>query len=237
MYIARTSVLPTTKRDQCHHLLLGGLICGANGLIFSQILNTCFLAFQKSSSSISSNLAAALVSIIQIIATALALSTVDRTGRKVLLIVSAIIMTICTSLLGVYFYLQKHDKDTFKGIPQSVPILLVSIYIAAFSFGLGPVPWILLGELFTPASKGLACGMSVSFNWLLTFIVTKTYVNIEDWMGIAATFWLFAGLTALGAIFFAVIVVETKELTLKEVLEKLENRKDRLRKIFCMRTS
>lgn len=146
-------------------------------------------------------------------------------------------MTICTSLLGVYFYLQKNDKDTFKGIPQSVPILLVSIYIAAFSFGLGPVPWILLGELFTPASKGLACGMSVSFNWLLTYIVTKTYVNIEDWMGIAATFWLFAGLTALGAIFFAVIVVETKELTLKEVLEKLEKRKDRLRKIFCMRTS
>ena len=108
---------------------------------------------------------------------------IERMGRKVLLSVSAAGMVICSTMLGIHSYLirpeacSNHnntlatglggnpDKDTCN--PHLFPLAAVSIIICilSFSFGLGPVPWVMLSEYLPLKVRGVAGGIVVASNW------------------------------------------------------------------------
>jgi len=83
--------------------------------------------------------------------------------------------------------------------------------------GFGPVPWMMLGELFPSNVKGIASAVSAAFNWILAFTVTKSFQNLLDVLGSPVTFWLFAAMCIAGTIFTVVLVPETKGKALKEI--------------------
>lgn len=147
---------------------------------------------------------------------------VDRLGRRILLLLSSSIMAVCTILLGVYFYLansENHDASNLGWLP----IVSLCLFIIMFSLGFGPIPWLMVGELFAADIKGIAGSLSGSFNWLLAFIVTKTFSNLREAVGLGETFWIFSGLTVIGTIFVFFIVPETKGKTLQEIQVMLGN--------------
>lgn len=80
----------------------------------------------------------------------------------------------------------------------------------------------MLGELFAPDIKGLAGSISATSNWTLAFIVTKSYKNLCDAIGVGATFWLFTGISLLGLVFIYVAVPETKGKSLISIQEMLD---------------
>lgn len=162
----------------------------------------------------------------QVIATFASTLLIDRAGRKILLTLSASAMFICLSILGAYFYL----KTTTDLSPYaSVPVISVAVFIILFSIGFGPIPWMMIGELFTSKTKGVAGSTSAAFNWILAFTVTKLFQNMVNSVGLGITFGIFGGICAVGTIFVLILVPETKGRDVEEVQQMLGGSRDRRR--------
>jgi SP family facilitated glucose transporter-like MFS transporter 8 len=160
---------------------------------------------------------------LQVLATYSSTLLVDKAGRRVLLMFSSTAMAACLAILGLCFYLQTHGYDVSS--ISWLPLASVAVFIVVFSMGFGPVPWIMLGELFPNNVKGIASAVTAAFNWILAFVVTKAFQNLLDLLGSPITFWLFAVMCVVGTIFTAALVPETKGKDLEDIQLELSVRK------------
>ena len=100
---------------------------------------------------------------VQIFATVLAAVFMDLAGRRVLLLLSSFFMVISISVLGLYFYISTTNAALAVSIgwvrenlhvriisPLQVPLASLSLFVFAFSIGFGPIPWLMMSELFAP---------------------------------------------------------------------------------------
>jgi SP family facilitated glucose transporter-like MFS transporter 8 len=191
-------------------LMIFQQLSGVNAVIFYSVD-----IFNAAGSTLDPNVAAIIVGVVQVVVTYIASAVVDRAGRRVLLLLSASIMGLCLAILGLYFYL-KNKGDDVSGIGW-LPLLCVTVYIVMFSLGFGPLPWMMMGEVFAPSVKGTASSIAVCTNWTLTFIVTFSFGKLVEGLGEEWTFWLFAIICGVATIFIFYIVPETKGKTLTEI--------------------
>lgn len=91
------------------------------------------------------------------------------------------------------------------------------VYLAAFSPGLGPVPWAVNAEIYPTQARGLMGGVAATANWVANAAVSQTFLSATAAFGAAATFWLIAGVAAGGAVWVYVQLPETLGLSLEEV--------------------
>lgn len=208
---------PATKRGLMISLilLLFTQLSGVNAVIFytGDI-------FEQTKSGIKPTLATIIVGIMQVIATFTASVTVDRLGRRFLLITSATIMCACNIGLGVYFHLLDHEYSSIDKLSW-LPISSLCVYIIAFSLGLGPIPWVLVGELFSTEAKAIAGSLSGSGSWLIAFFVTKEFSNLVDLIGRGPTFFVFAVFAAICGLFVFFAIPETKGRSFNEIQRAL----------------
>ncbi|XP_073839129.1 solute carrier family 2 member nebulosa isoform X2 [Musca autumnalis] len=193
-------------------------LCGINAVIFYSTD-----IFRDADTGIDANLSTIVVGIMQVIATFVSVMVVDKLGRRLLLLASASVMALSTIAMGVYFYM-KENGDSVESLGW-LPVCSLCVFIIMFSIGFGPVPWLMMGELFASDIKGVAGSIAGTSNWVLAFIVTKTFVNLKEALGSGPTFWLFAGITIVGAVFVFVFVPETKGKSLNEIQMELEGKK------------
>ena len=152
--------------------------------------------------------------------TLVALVTVDRWGRKPLLIVGAVIMAVSMFALGSLFN---------AGVQNVWPLIAAVAYIAGFSLSWGPVTWVLLAEIFPNSIKGKALAIAVAAQWVANLFVSwsfkvldgSTMLNQMFHHGFA--YWLYAGMSILAALFVLGFVPETKQRSL-EALQALWRR-------------
>jgi len=137
----------------------------------------------------------------------------------------------CEFLLGVYFdlievgdenkihifgkYSHKYDSH---GI-SILAVLCISVYIAIFSIGWGPLPWLLMSELLPPRARGVAGGIVACLNWSFVFLTTNLFHHLISTLYVQGTFWLFGGFALLSFLFTLFYVPETKGKTLEEIQE------------------
>lgn len=148
---------------------------------------------------------------------------VDKAGRRVLLLISDSVMAICLGCLGYFFFMQEHGEEMSAYV--LVPLISLGVYISTFSLGFGPIPGVMMGELFSPDVKGLALGIVCVIASLLEFVVVKMYQNLLDWFDYAITFWIFAGFCVLGTVFVWFLVPETKNKSLQEIQNELNGKR------------
>lgn len=123
-------------------------------------------------------------------------------------------MSLCLAGLGTYFYLKENvDLSAYT----LVPVACVALFIVVFSIGFGPIPWMMIGELFPNKEKGMAGSISAAFNWSLAFAVTKLFQNMLNLFGNGITFGIFAVICGLGTAFVILMVPETKGKDISEV--------------------
>jgi MFS family permease len=160
---------------------------------------------------------------LQVLATYSSTLLVDKAGRRILLLFSSTVMAVCLTVLGLCFYLQMngHDVSTLSWLP----LACVSIFIIVFSMGFGPIPWIMIGELFPSNVKGIASAVAAAFSWIFAFAVTKAFQNLVDLLGSPVTFWLFAVMCVAATIFTAILVPETKGKDLQDIQAELRGKK------------
>ncbi|KAL1138038.1 hypothetical protein AAG570_009733 [Ranatra chinensis] len=149
---------------------------------------------------------------------------IERAGRKLLLLVSSAVMSLCLGVLGGYFHVKDSGTDVSNfGL---VPLAAVVVYMLVFSAGFGPIPWLMTGEILPQAIKGPATGMAVALNWALAFVVTKSFQDLVSTFGSAVTFWIFGIVCVLGFIFVYILVLETKGKSIYEIQNELGGKKE-----------
>lgn len=195
-------------------LMLFQQMSGVNSIIFysSQI-------FTEAGSTIQPNIATIIVGAVQVISVFFGTLIVDKLGRRVLLLASIVVMFLMTLILGVYFYCIKFTT-AFDDI-KWFALIPLCVFLVLFSFGFGPIPWMMMPEIFAPEVKGVAGSSACLFNWLMAFVVTKFYSDMTDAVKSYGTFWIFSLFCAVGILFVYFLVPETKGKTLDQIQREL----------------
>lgn len=141
---------------------------------------------------------------------------VDRLGRKILLMISSILMMLMLVALGLYFFLLDEEAEIVDSLTW-LPLTSLCIFLIAFSVGYGPIPWLMLSEIYSKDYNAVASPITGAFNWTLAFAITSTFGYISDAIGIGFTFWIFAGFTLVAVLFTLFFVIETKAKTMAEI--------------------
>ena len=164
-------------------------------------------------SSDSSLLQTIIVGIVNLLFTVLAIYTVDKFGRKPLMIIGSIGMAASMIALGFAFY--------FNALGIAALIFML-IYTAAFAMSWGPVCWVLLSEIF-PNSIRSALSIAVAAQWIANWIVSLTFPIMNDNVWLTEKFnhgfsyWIYGIMGVLSAIFIWKLVPETKGKSLEEI--------------------
>ena len=150
--------------------------------------------------------------IIGIVNTAFTLLTIwkiDSLGRKPILQIGTLGVVVSLVLVGLLFH-----NDATKG-PWLLGLILC--YIASFAIGLGPIPWVIISEIFPTRIRGRAMSFGVFAVWATCGLVSQTFPWLKENLGPAGCFWLYATLCAPSLLFVWAIVPETKGKTLEEI--------------------
>ncbi|XP_072344627.1 solute carrier family 2, facilitated glucose transporter member 8 isoform X1 [Scyliorhinus torazame] len=175
-----------------------------------------------------------IVGIVQVVFTAVAALIMDKAGRKLLLAVSALIMCISAAVFGVYFKIWQadinnsslHKTDILmfansvseaRSVPTWLPLICLVVFIAGFALGCGPIPWLVMSEIFPVRVRGIASGACVLANWSAAFLVTKEFHDLVENITQYGTFWLFSSFCFMNLLFTIFFVPETKGRTLEEI--------------------
>ena len=158
-----------------------------------------------------------LISILNILITTACAPLSDVIGRKACILTSIAGMGTSSLLLGI-------------GLRSATPALSaisVLIFVAAFGFGLGPVPFILSSELVGPEAVGATQSWALAANWISTFLVAQFFPLLNETMPKGAPYFLFAALALFFFVFVSAFVPETKgKKSLDEVWGRKPARED-----------
>ncbi len=161
-----------------------------------------------------------IVGTVNLTFTVIAILTVDRFGRKPLMIIGALGMAFSMFALGMTFY--------FKTIGLSSLIFMLT-YTASFAVSWGPVAWVILSEIFPNSIRG-AMSIAVAAQWIANLAVSWTFPMMNDntilinMFNYGFSYWIYGIMGILAALFIWKIVPETKGKTLED-MDKLWNRK------------
>ncbi|CAF2064946.1 hypothetical protein HID58_073295 [Brassica napus] len=185
---------------------------GINGVLFYS--STIF----ESAGVTSSNAATFGVGAIQVVATAISTWLVDKAGRRLLLTISSVGMTISLVIVAAAFYLKgfvSHDSDMYSML-SILSVVGVVAMVVSFSLGMGPIPWLIMSEILPVNIKGLAGSIATLANWFFSWLITMTANLLLAWSS-GGTFTLYAVVCAFTVVFVTLWVPETKGKTLEEL--------------------
>ncbi len=155
------------------------------------------------------------IGVINVAMTVVSTKLVDRVGRKPLLVVSLAGMAASIAMLGAAFALD---------LSPVITLMFMLLYIVAFAIGMGPVFWVLLGEIFPPRERAVGSSAGATVNWTANFVVSLVFLPLLNGVGEAVTFWLFAVVCLAGIAFVAKRVPETRGRHAEAIGEDLHER-------------
>ncbi len=200
------------------------LIVGVSLAVFQQVtgINTViyyapgiFSSAGLSSTSVSI-LATAGVGLVNVVMTVVAMSLMDRAGRRPLLLWGLAGMIVMLLVLAGGFALGT------KGVVSYITVASVAVYVGFFAIGLGPVFWLLIAEIFPLAVRGRGMSIATVANWGSNFVVTLVFPKLVAALGSSAAFLTFAVLSIGAWIYTYSAVPETKGRSLEEIEAQLE---------------
>ena len=200
------------------------LIISIGLMIFQQLSGITAVVFNAASifavaGFTDSKLVSISVGLVQFLGTSLACLVIDKTGRRVLLLTMSIAMSCTLFGLGAYFEIcipppganSSSDVTSLLGpISHSVAaskinwlaIVCIVLFNLFFAFAWGPVPWLVMSEIFPPRARGPCSSLATIANWLAVFIVTKTYNTMQTSMSIQGTYCSSGDAPCLGSFLF-----------------------------------
>lgn len=189
-------------------------LCGINAIVFYTLS-----IFQAAGTNVSPFLSAVIIDLTQFLCSFIPIVVTEKANRKFFLMMSSIGMMICLTGLGLFFHLKLilHDASFLAFIPLGSLVL----YMVSFCMGYGPVPWMLLSELFAPEIKGVASGFAILCNWVCAFVVTFSFPILNDAFGSHVTFYILGCVMGVATLFVHFVVPETRGKTLAQIQEEM----------------
>lgn len=157
-----------------------------------------------------------IVGVVNFLFTIIAIKTVDKYGRKPLMIIGALGMAVAMLSLGFVFYAEATGY---------LALFCMMLYVASFAMSWGPVTWVLLSEIFPNKIRGKALAIAVAAQWISNYLVSLTFPMMNDNSYLTAQFnhgfayWVYGIMSILAALFVVKFIPETKGKTLEEMEE------------------
>jgi sugar porter (SP) family MFS transporter len=186
-------------------LALFAHITGIDTIIYYGPIIFMKAGYESASSAL---LASVIIGIVNLIFTFVGISTVDKFGRKFLLLIGLAGMGISVTFIGFTF-----QSKTIAPIWILAPILT---YCASFALSIGVVIWVYLSEIFPTKVRGRAVSIATMVLWLSNVIITQIFPWMMERLA-GNTFYVFTGICALAFLFVWFMVFETKGRTLEEI--------------------
>ncbi|KAJ7518339.1 hypothetical protein O6H91_21G064600 [Diphasiastrum complanatum] len=190
---------------------------GAALFLFQQLAGINAVVYYSTavfrSAGITSDVAAsALVGAANVLGTAVASSLMDKQGRKKLLITSFFGMAV--SMLVLSLALSWHALEAYSG---TLAVLGTVAYVLAFSLGAGPVPALLLPEIFASKIRAKAVSLSLGVHWVSNFVIGLSFLPVVTKFGVSTVYLVFSAVCLLAVAYVSGNVVETKGRSLEEI--------------------
>ena len=157
-----------------------------------------------------------IMGIVNITFTLLAIFTVEKWGRKPLLIWGSLGMALGAAGVAV--------TSVASSVPAVVAVISIMVYSASFMFSWGPICWVLISEIFPNTIRGAAVAIAVAFQWIFNFIVSSTFLPMYNMsvgsmenFGHAFSYSLYGVICILAAVFVWKLVPETKGKNLEDM--------------------
>lgn len=149
-----------------------------------------------------------ITGVVMCVFTFVAIATVERLGRRRLMLVGCAGLATLYVILGGLYFTNQH------GLPL---LVLVVAAIACYAMTLAPITWVILSEIFPNEVRGACMAICTTALWGACFILTYTFPLLNSSLGTARTFWIYAGVCAAGFLFVLRYLPETKQKTLEEI--------------------
>jgi MFS transporter, SP family, xylose:H+ symportor len=155
-----------------------------------------------------------VIGAVNLVFTIIAIWTVDKLGRKLLMIIGSMGMGITLFAMGLSALYQKTELWF---------LVFILGYMASFALSVGPVTWVILSEIFPTKIRGRAMAVAAIFLWVANYFVSQTFpmMNENAWLvekfNRAFPFWIYGGMCVVLVIFVLMFVPETKGKTLEEI--------------------
>jgi len=187
------------------------------GLMMQMSGNAALLAYfqrinTEAGSELTMYIAYIIVSVLQVGTGLLSSSVVDKSGRRPLSLISCTLQIIAYALMGGFFYLKFHEGVTMGNLSW-LPLALIAVILSSFNLGQGPLVYVLVGEILPQEVRAIGATSAALCISIGSFASTKVYPLVPQY----SAFWMFAGLIFLVAIFFYVLVPETKGKSREEI--------------------
>jgi sugar porter (SP) family MFS transporter len=183
-------------------------LAGINAILY--YLNYIFgmAGFSK----VSGDLQAVAVGAMNLVATLLGMSLIDKLGRKTLLMIGGFGMTLCLAGVAYVFFSNSH---------QGLLVWLLVAYIGFFAISQGAVIWVYISEVFPNRVRSKGQSLGSSTHWIMNFLISLVFPYFALRYGGGVPFVFFAAMMAL--MFFVVMFTfpETKGVTLEQMQQKL----------------
>ncbi|CAO2203025.1 unnamed protein product [Urochloa humidicola] len=210
----KSKILDLFHKEYIHALTVGvGLMVlqqfgGMNAIYF--YANEIFVSAGFSSG----NTGMLAMVVVQAPMTGVTVLLMDKTGRRPLLMISAVGTCLGCVLVGLSFLAKEHHWGKDLNIVLALTGIL--IFTGSFSIGMGGIPWVIMSEIFPINMKGTAGSFVTLVNWLGSWIVSYAFNFLLAWSSYG-TFFFFASICALTFVFVERLVPETKGRTLEEI--------------------
>ncbi|KAJ8728023.1 hypothetical protein PYW08_016408 [Mythimna loreyi] len=148
-------------------------------------------------------------------------------GRRILLFISCLGVSLAMTLVGLFFFLQDAMQVSTE-ISRAIswmPLVGILGFNVLYAVGVGNLPYVLQAELFPVNVKGVASSTATMLACILSFLVTKCYQQVKDACGHYMVFWSFAAVGYVGLFFIYFFVPETKGKTLEEVQTNMQDQR------------
>jgi MFS transporter, SP family, arabinose:H+ symporter len=149
-----------------------------------------------------------LTGIVNLVFTFVAIFTVDRWGRRMLMLTGCAGLALIYIVLGAAYYAES------RGIHM---VILIVAAIGCYAMSLAPVTWVIISEIFPNRIRGAAVSVSVIALWTACTVLTFTFPFLNRYLGPHGTFWLYAAICIAGFFFVWHRLPETKDKTLEQI--------------------
>jgi sugar porter (SP) family MFS transporter len=184
-------------------------LSGINAILYYLNDIFAFAGFSK----VSADLQAVAVGFTNLIFTVIAMSVIDKLGRKKLLLVGAVGTAACLAGVAAIFYMKRH---------QDLLVWLLVGFIASFAFSQGSVIWVYLSEVFPNRVRAKGQSLGSLTHWLMNAAISFAFPTLAAWSK-SIPFAFFSAMMVLQFVVVLSTYPETKGVTLEEMQRRLEN--------------
>jgi MFS transporter, SP family, sugar:H+ symporter len=163
-----------------------------------------------------------ITGVVNVVTTLVAIASIDRFGRKPLLIIGSIGMAITLGTLAVVFGTATLVPSptgpipVLTGVAKPVALIAANVYVFAFGMSWGPVVWVLLGESFPNKIRAAALSVAAGAQWIANWVVSTSFPPLKD-AGLGLAYGIYTTFAVLSLLFVLKFIRETKGVELEEM--------------------